>query len=271
MKQPIRAIIFLLSTVFLAACGSEMQVTTTLNATKDIQSGDLVYLSGAAVAEVVEVDQHAGKTKLTLELNEDGESSIKHSAAIVVNRLRANAPLEIYNKQGATASIKDGAELQGLNSMFQLGAWMVGDSLSSGTENLSGYVDAFQRYLDGDEFQQDKQAVQDVAKQLSQEVQGAAQIITEEAKKVTKDLGITEQKAAQAIEQLGTELAPLLNDFSKNGQAVVEELEKFSENLAEQNPEAKELGSTILLSLLKTLEKVNDNLEQPDSVQPQKP
>ena len=84
-----RAFIILLITTFLVACSSEMQVTTTLNSTKDIQSGDSVYLSGIPVAEVIDVDQQAGKTKLTLELTNQGESSIKKNAAIVVNRLKA--------------------------------------------------------------------------------------------------------------------------------------------------------------------------------------
>ena len=243
-----RALIILLATMFLVACSSEMLVTTTLNSTKDIQSGDSVYLSGTPVAEVIDVDQQAGKTKLTLELTNQGESAIKRNAAIVVNRLKAEAPIEVYNKQGETELIQNGAELQGLNSMFQLGAWMVGDSLTTGKESLSEYVDAFQRYLNGDKFQQDKEAVQAAAKQLGQEVQGVAQVLADEAKRVTKDLGITEQKAAEAIEQLGTELAPVLNEFSKSGQAVVEELEKFSENMKAQNPEAKELGSTISVS-----------------------
>ena len=266
-----RALILMLSTVFLVACSSEMQVTTTLNSTKDIQSGDLVYLSGTTVAEVAKVDQQSGKTTLTLELNNQGENAIKQNAAIVVNRLKADAPIEIYNKRGETELVQDGAELQGLNSMFQLGAWMVGDSLTTGKESLSEYVDAFQRYLSGDEFQQDKQAMQAAAKQLSKEVQGAAQVLTEEAKRVTKDLGITEQKAAKAIEQLGNEFAPILTECSKSGRAVVEELEKFSENMETQNPEAKELGSTILSSLLKTLEQVNNSLEEPSSAQTQKP
>ena len=152
--------------------------------------------------------------------------------------------------------------------MFQLGAWMVGDTLNIGTESLSTYVDAFQRYLDGEKFQQDKQVVQGVAEQLGKEVQGAARVFGEEVKKITEDLGAAEQKAANAINQFGKEVVPVLNEFSKSGQAVVEELEKFSENIQQQNPEAKELGGTVLSSLLETLEKVNNSLEPQQSENP---
>ena len=266
-----RVLLFIFMTFFLTACGSETQVTAKLNATKDIKSGDDVFLSGISVAEVVKVEQVNGNTLLTLELNDSGESSIKKNAAVVVNRLKANTPLEIYNKQGEADLVEDGDELKGLNSMFQLGAWVVGDSLNAGSESLSSYVNAFQRYLDGDQFQQDKQVMKSAAQQLGKDVQGATQVLTEEFKKTIKDLGIAEEKAAQAIEQFGTELAPVIGELSQSREVVVNELEKFTKNLQEQNPEAKELGKTILSSLLKTLEQVNDNLEPTDKAQPQNP
>lgn len=270
-RNAMRVLLFILMTFFLTACGSETQVTAKLNATKDIKSGDDVFLSGISVAEVVKVEQVNGNTLLTLELNDSGESSIKQNAAVVVNRLKANTPLEIYNKQGEADLVEDGDELKGLNSMFQLGAWVVGDSLNAGSESLSSYVNAFQRYLDGDQFQQDKQVMKSAAQQLGKEVQGATQVLTEEFKKTIKDIGITEEKAAQAIEQFGTELAPVIGELSQSREVVVNELEKFTKNLQEQNPEAKELGKTILSSLLKTLEQVNDNLEPADKAQPQNP
>ena len=270
-RNAMRVLLFILMTFFLTACGSETQVTAKLNATKDIKSGDDVFLSGISVAEVVKVEQVNGNTLLTLELNDSGESSIKKNAAVVVNRLKANTPLEIYNKQGEADLVEDGDELKGLNSMFQLGAWVVGDSLNAGSESLSSYVNAFQRYLDGDQFQQDKQVMKSAAQQFGKEVQGATQVLTEEFKKTIKDIGITEEKAAQAIEQFGTELAPVIGELSQSREVVVNELEKFTKNLQEQNPEAKELGKTILSSLLKTLEQVNDNLEPADKTQPQNP
>lgn len=266
-----RALTLVLASIFLAACGSDMQVTTTLNSTKDIRSGDDVFLSGAVVAEVVEVEQVDSKTVLTLELNNNGESSIKQNAAVVVNRLKANTPLEIYNQKDQSELIQAGDELQGLNSMFQLGAWMVGDSLNAGSDSLSNYVDAFQRYLNGDEFKKDKQAMTDAAQQLGQEVRGAAKTFENKVKNTVTELGVTEQKAAEVVEQLGTELAPVLGELSKSSQAVVKELDELAKNLKSQSSETKELGSTLLSSLLKTLERVNDDLGQTKDVDPVKP
>lgn len=256
-----RAFIYILFAFMLAACGSEMQVSATLNSTKDVKEGDSIFLAGEVVGEVVNVEQQGDKTLLKIELNNKGESSIRQNAAIVVNRLKNDAPIEIYNKQNEEVLIQKGGELTGLNSMFQLGAWMVGDSLSASSDSLTGYVDAFQRYLNGDQFQQDKRVLEDSAKQLGKDVQGVANALTEEVKKVTKDLGLTEEKAAEAVEQFGEELAPVLSELSKSSEAIVAELEKFTKSIDEQNPEAKELGSTILASLLKTLEKVNESID----------
>lgn len=263
-----RVFISILCVLMLAACGSEMQVSATLNATKDVKAGDLVFLSNETVGEVVDVDQQGDKTLLSIELNNAGESSIKQNAAIVMNRLKANAPLEIYNKNNEQELIQDDAQLTGLSSMFQLGAWMVGDSLDAGSDSLVGYVDAFQRYLDDGQFQQDKKTLQDGAEQLGKEVQGMADALTDEVKKTTQDLVLLEEKAAKAVEQFGGELAPVIGELTKNSQAIIDELEKFTSNIEAQNPEAKELGSTILSSLLKTLEKVNENINPqstPDS------
>lgn len=256
-----RLVISILCAFMLTACSSEMQVSATLNATKDVKEGDSVFLASDVVGEVIDVEQQGDKTLLNIELNNAGESSIKQNAAIVLNRLKANAPLEIYNKQAEQALIEEGAELTGLSSMFQLGAWMVGDSLDAGNESLNGYVDAFQRYLNGDQFQQDKKVLENGVKQLGSDVQGIAEAMTDEVKKATQDFGLVEEKAAKAVEQFGKELAPVLGELSKNSQAIIDELEKFTENIQAQNPEAKELGTTILASLLKTLETVNENID----------
>jgi len=92
-------------------------------------------------------------------------------------------------------------------------------------------------------------------------VQGMTATLEQELERLTKELGLTEEKAAAVIEQFGGELAPVIGELSKSSQAVVQELEKFTENIQFQNEEGKELGSTILSSLLKTLETVNESLE----------
>ena len=257
-------VITFFSLLLLAACGSELQTTAVFNTTNDIEKGDPVYLENQMVGEVARVKQESVTTEIVIEMNELGQQQVKQDAAIVMNRLKTNSPLEIYNKKSATADIAHESQLTALNSMLELGTWMVGDTIAIGGNSLSGYVDAFQRYLDGDKFQQDKQVLQDAAKQIGSEVQGMTATLEQELEKLTKELGLTEEKAAAVIEQFGGELAPVIGELSKSSQAVVQELEKFTENIQFQNEEGKELGSTILSSLLKTLETVNESLEPLD-------
>ena len=252
----------------LAACESEIRTSAVLNSTQDIKKGAPIFMSGEVVGEVVSIKQQSNTTELTIELNNKGKSTIKNNAAIVVNRLKSNSPLEVYNKQNETELIQDESQLVGLNSMLELGAWMVGDSISSGGESLIGYVDAFQRYLNGEKFQQDKQVLQSAAEQIGKDVQGMAKVLGDEVQKATQELSITEQKAAQAIEQFGNELAPVIGEFSKSSQAIVEELEKFTENIELQDQQGQEIGTTILSSLLKALETVNENIESSDNSEP---
>jgi len=251
-----------------AACESEIRTSAVLNSTQDIKKGAPIFMSGEVVGEVVSIKQQSNTTELTIELNNKGKSTIKNNAAIVVNRLKSNSPLEVYNKQNETELIQDESQLVGLNSMLELGAWMVGDSISSGGESLIGYVDAFQRYLNGEKFQQDKQVLQSAAEQIGKDVQGMAKVLGDEVQKATQELSITEQKAAQAIEQFGNELAPVIGEFSKSSQAIVEELEKFTENIELQDQQGQEIGTTILSSLLKALETVNENIESSDNSEP---
>jgi hypothetical protein len=228
-----RFILLTLSLLFLVACGSEMNVKTTLNATQDVKEGDVVYYSQEIVGEITDVQQSNGKTILSIGLSEKGVDLIKQEAAVVVNRLKPNLPVEIYNKRDAIEPVQDGQELQGLSSMFQLGAWMVGDSLNigDGEDSLLGYVNAFQRYLQGDQFQEDKKTIQEGVEQLGKEAEVMAETLNKELEKASTDLAEVEGKAAQAVEQLGEELAPVVDQLAKSGKAISDELEKFAKNL----------------------------------------
>jgi len=260
--QSLKTLSVLCVFVVLAACGSDVKIKTTFNATKDIKEGSSVFLSDKAVGEVVDVSQEANKTIITIELSDEGITQVRKEAAVVVNRLKPNKPLEIYNLKESKPTVENGDELKGLDSMFQLGAWMVGESLDLGNNSLLGYVDAFQKYLAGDKFQEDKKSLQEGVKQLGKEAEGMAGALTQELKKATGDMGQVEQQAAQVVEQLGTELAPVMGELAKSGKVLVEQLDQFAKNIEQQDAEGKQLGTTVIESLAKALEKVNDSMDQ---------
>ena len=257
-----RVIFLIASLLFLTACGEQIHVKTTLNATQDVSEGDVVFLSNEVVGEIANVSQLDGKTVLDIELSEKGAGLVKRQAAVVINRLKPNLPVEIYNKRNAVEAVQHGQELQGLSSMFQLGAWMVGDSLKigdgHGDESLLGYVDAFQRYLQGEQFKEDKKVLEQGIEQLGKEAEGMAKVLNQEMEKATEDLA----KAAEVVTQLGNELAPVMGELAKSGKAISDELEKFVKNLENQNAEGKEVGASVLTSLLIALERVNSEIEK---------
>jgi len=245
-KSLFKKSLVLFALMILAACGSDIQIKTTFNATQDIKEGESVFLSDQVVGEVVDVDQSAGKTIVTLELTEEGAAEVRKRGAVVVNRLKQNKPLEIYNLKESQPTVETGDELKGLDSMFQLGAWMVGENLDLGNNNLLGYVTAFQEYLNGDKWKQDKQAIEQGVKQLGKEAEGMAGALTQELSKATGDMDQVEQQAAQVVEQLGEELAPVMGELAKSGKVLVDELGEFTRNIEQQDAEGKELGTTIM-------------------------
>jgi len=260
-KQLSKKVIAILGLAILAACGSDTQIKTTFNATQDIQEGESVYLSDQVVGEVVDVDQSADKTIVTLELTEEGATKVRQKGAVVVNRLKQNKPLEIYNLKESQPTVENGDELKGLDSMFQLGAWMVGENLDLGSNTLLGYVNAFQEYLSGDKWQQDKQVIEEGVKQLGKEAESMAGALTQELSEATGDLGQVEQEAAKVVDQLGVELAPVMGELAKSGKVLVDQLGEFTRNIEQQDAEGKELGTTIMESLAKTLQTVNESMQ----------
>lgn len=247
--------------LLLTACSNDVTVTTTLNSTRDVEEGASVYLDEKVVGEVVDVDRAEGQTILKIELDEESRVAIKQNAAVVINRLKANAPIEIYNQKTEANSIQDGQELKGLDSMFQLGAWMVGDSLDMGADALTGYVSAFQKYLQGDNWQQDKAQITEQAQQVATAAEAVVKQAGEEVMKVTEDLKQVEGEVAAAVEQIGGDLAPVFGELAKSGQTIMQELEKLSSNLERQGDAEQAVGTQFMQSLEQALEALNDSME----------
>lgn len=248
--------------LLVGACGEKVTVNSDFSRTTDIEKGREVFFNNEVIGEVTKVDTHENKTRVTIELDSKGAEKIDASAAVVINRLKQDVPLEIYNRNTSTGKVEDGQQLKGLNSMFELGAWMVGDAINIGSGTLSGYVEAFQSYLNSEQFDQDKQQVQQQVQQASVAAQEAIKTVNEEVNKAVAELSNSEGQAAQAVEQLGKELAPVVAELGKSGAEIMQELEKLSQNLEQQGENAQGAGTDVLQSLLVMLEKLNQGIQQ---------
>jgi len=250
--------------LFLSACSDKgVQVITQFANTQDIKEGGLVYLDDQAVGEVVDVKNDEQGSRVLISFDKEAAASISDKSAVVVNRLKEGAPLEVYNRTSASGeSLQDGQEIKAFDSMFQVGAWMVGDAIQLGTGTVSDYVQSFQDYLKGDKFQQDKAQVAD---QLNAAKEAAKVAVEQAEKEVTaamKDMVDSEQEMAAAVEQLGEELSPMLEELGNSGAQLITELEKFTKGLQQTDTGEQQAGKELMQSLLRTLEKLNQSIEQ---------
>lgn len=250
--------------VFLGACSdSGVNVTTRFANTQDIEEGAVVYFENQPVGDVSDVSNTNNGSIVQLNLNEDAAKIIGGGSAVVVNRLKEGGPIEIYNPGDvANKPLTDGQELKGLDSMFQLGAWMVGDAIQVGSGSVSQYVDAFQKYLQGDEFQAGKAQVQEQIGQATNAAKEAMKTVEQDVVQAMNEVLASEGEMAKAVEDLGNELSPVVKELSKSGSLLIEQLEQFAKGLENTQQGEQQAGQNLMESLLATMEKLNQSLEE---------
>lgn len=248
----------------LAACSaSNIEVIAEFNNTQDIEEGTAVYFDQSKIGEVSEVESVANGSRVVMQLDQQAATQVYAQSAAVLNRLGEQPRLDIFNRQTSdTQGLQDGQTIQGLDSMVELGAWMLGDAIQAGVGAISDYVGAFQNYLESDEFKADKQ-------QLEIEINGAAvsaeeamQTLGRELNNAMSELAESEQEIAVAIDDLGDQLAPVVEDLAANGSRLANEMEQFAQNLEQSSPQQREASQQLIESLISLLEKLNDSLEK---------
>jgi len=260
----LRAICVLSASLILSACGSNsVTVSTSFSNTQDIQQGTEIYLDGAVIGQVSDVELEGSGATVELSLDAETAKTLGSASAIVVNRLKQGAPLELINRSAADESLlQDGQSIKGLDSMLQLGTWMLGDAIQLGAGTASQYVESFQEYMNSDEFDQDKKAIQQQIDNAKEAAQDAMKSVEQELQKAAKDLQHTELEAAKTIQQLGDELAPMFEGLASTGAQLVDELEEFTAGLETADKDQQLAGQQFLESLLSTMEQFNQSMQK---------
>lgn len=263
VRITVRLTAIVLTAVFVSSCGGDsLQVVAEFSNTQDIEVGKKVLHDGQQIGEVVDIDPNSYGSKVTLALNPEAAAKLSGNSAAVVNRLKEGAPLEIYNRNSVGGSVLvDGQSIRGLDSMLQLGSWMVGDAIQLGSSTLSEYIESFQGYLNSERFQDDKAAVKEQFDNAKNQANDVLKELQSDIESASDELLATEQAAAQAIEELGRELAPVVEELSGDGARLAEELNKFAESIENSSVEEQQAGEAFLASLLTTLERLNQALE----------
>lgn len=261
-----RAAITLLTCLILSACSSsDVEITTTFNNTKDIKEGAPVYFNDVVVGEVSDVISYQNGSRVAISLDPSAAAQLSARSAAVVNRLKDGAPLELYNRAKLTANdqaLSDGQEIRGLDSIFQLGAWMIGDAIQVGMGSISQYVDSFQQYLLSDEFANDKEKIEIEVNGATMSAVQAMEAMGKDLNQAINELADSEEEIAAAVEQLGNELSPVVEELAKSGSRLAAELEKFATGLEAAAPAEQQTGQRLIDSLIAMLEKLNASMER---------
>ena len=250
--------IFLL--LSLAGCShDQLQVTAKFSNTQDVEEGTTVYLGDSVIGSVSDISKTQYGSVVQLSLDTELASQVSHRAAVVVNRLRQGAPLELHNPPGTLRkSIEDGQQIEALDSMMQLLGWGVSGTVAAGADSIT----EFREYLQSDDFQREKaevgiaidQGLKSAKDSLSEAEQALAEVISE--------VELSEQELAEVVKEVGEEMAPMVRELSQSGAELMVELERFAKNLENKSESEQQSGEAFLRSLTQALDLLNRNVEQ---------
>ncbi len=264
VSNSIKAVFVLFLLLVLSACGnSGVEVSTKFSSAQDIKEGTAVYFEEKIVGEVTGVTHTNPGSHVVLEIDENAAKKISTDSAVVVNRIKPGAPLEIHVSGVASdVGLTAGQELDGLNSMFELVAWSIGDAFQAGSGEVSAYVDSFQNYLQGEQFQEDKAIVEEGVKEMAVAASEAIKSVEQELQAAMSDMSVTEEELAKAIEELSDEMSPLAKEMARSGTDLMQELDKFAQGLESASKEEQESGQKLIESLVAAIEKLNQSAEE---------
>ena len=172
--------------------------------------------------------------------------------------MEEGTPVEIYNRTTTDpVALQEGQELQGLNSMFELGAWMVGDAIQIGSGTLSDLFESFTGYIQGEQFQSDKEQVQQQLSSAALAAKEAVSSVEVDINQALQELKASEGEMAAAISQMGDELSPVVRELTDSGSQLIAQLEQFAQNLETQAQENPDFGKELIQSLVDVFEQLD--------------
>lgn len=252
-----------LSLLLTSACSNDsVEVTAHFDNTRDIESGTKVYWQDASVGVVKSVALIDNGSQVVIGFEPAQASKISQDAAVVVNRIKPGKPLEIHNPAGpVTETLQAGQAIQAVDSMLELMAWSLGDALNSGGKQLSSMVTGFQDYVQGEEFQRNKQQFQQQVTDAIESTASALKTLEQDLTDSMQNMVATEEQMAGAIEDLGDELAPMVEEMSRSSAELSVQIDQFLQRMENATPEQRASGERLMQSLAAMLEKLNTSMQ----------
>lgn len=259
MRGVLHGLLLASAAIVLTACGDKgFTVTTEFASTKGIEVGEAVMYEGQQVGEVSSIEEGLNSTKVELALIPEQVALFHSKSVVVVNTMEEGTPVEIYNRTTTDpVALQEGQELQGLNSMFELGAWMVGDAIQIGSGTLSDLFESFTGYIEGEQFQSDKEQVQQQLSSAALAAKEAVSSVEVDINQALQELKASEGEMAAAISQMGDELSPVVRELTDSGSQLIAQLEQFAQNLETQAQENPDFGKELMQSLVDVFEQLD--------------
>ena len=259
MRGVLHGLLLASAAIVLTACGDKgFTVTTEFASPKGIEVGEAVMYEGQQVGEVSSIEEGLNSTKVELALIPEQVALFHSKSVVVVNTMEEGTPVEIYNRTTTDpVALQEGQELQGLNSMFELGAWMVGDASQIGSGTLSDLFESFTGYIEGEQFQSDKEQVQQQLSSAALAAKEAVSSVEVDINQALQELKASEGEMAAAISQMGDELSPVVRELTDSGSQLIAQLEQFAQNLETQAQENPDFGKELMQSLVDVFEQLD--------------
>ena len=196
LKTILKPIVLLLVAVFFSACDfNGFSVTTSFSKTKNVPEGTIVYFDDIEIGKVSDVEVSEDRLNLKLSLEKSVAETIGSGAAVFLDYRQGVPILEFYDRTNPENNkLENGQSVIGIDSIFQLGAWIVGSSIQQGSSAVTGILESFDGYLQSDDFESDKETIQkqidsagEAAKNAAVNIEAELQIIIEQLDQATQD------------------------------------------------------------------------------------
>ncbi len=269
IKTQLNRLLALSALFALTGCGNDgFKVTTQFDSANGIEVGEPLIYEGQQVGEVISVEEGPNGVDVELSIQDDQVSLFHAKSVVVVNTVDQGTPVELYNRTTLDPiPLVEGQELQGLNSMFELGAWLVGDAIQVGSGTLSDLFESFTGYLEGEQFQADKEQVRAQLSAAAMAASEAVSSVETDISQALSELKVSEGEISSAIEQMGEELSPVVRELSESGSQLIQQLEQFAQNMESDSQSDSQFGEELLQSLQGVFEQLNSELQtaQPET------
>lgn len=246
-----------LSSIFVLAmmvygCAQQAQVSVPFATEVEVDAGNNVWFGQDVIGEVERVAKQDSGTRVFLSLDPDKIKSLKKGAAAMVVRRDGATGIEIFDFRSGQQPLSGSDELTALNNGIEYIAWQSREAMDFSHQALSAFTTSMQNYFDSEEWQQQKEAMEQSLTKMGDDAQAAVMEIQRNYEAMAKELQDQSEQNRAEIERKFKETAAVLQqqikELLQSGEAALaDSLQQFLdmlEQMMKQSSERKEQQKT---------------------------